>query len=105
MGAAKGRMGPGAPRPFSDYDSSLASWTFLAAHPRDLIAHGSEDRGAVHPIVREIDERGVGPIERVRLRHHVEMRDRAASRRNSSPSARVFAVTLRSCRSWNRWRS
>ena len=25
---------PGAPEPFIDYDSSLASWTFLAAHPR-----------------------------------------------------------------------
>ena len=33
MGAdAKTR--PGASEPFSDYDSSLASWTFLAAHPR-----------------------------------------------------------------------
>lgn len=33
MGAdAKTR--PGAAEPFSDYDSSLASWTFLATHPR-----------------------------------------------------------------------
>ena len=33
MGAdAKTR--PGGAAPFSDYDSSLASWTFLAAHAR-----------------------------------------------------------------------
>ena len=50
-------------------------------------------------------ERGIGPIERIRLRIITSSSSRAASRRNSSPSARVFAVTLRSCRSWNRCRS
>jgi polyhydroxybutyrate depolymerase len=38
---APATLRPGAPEPFADYDASLASWTFLANHPRSTSVGGA----------------------------------------------------------------
>ena len=62
-----------------------------------------EHRGADDAIGGEVGQRLVGVVERVRPVVSTRSGTAAASARNSSPSRRVLAVTLRSWRSWNRW--
>jgi hypothetical protein len=57
-----------------------------------------EHRGAGHPVGGEIGQRLVGRVERY-SETDTANRCRSACARNSRPSTRVFAVTLRRVRS------
>jgi len=62
---------------------------------------GADDSRTAETVVREVVERLVEVLKSVRTRCRL-IPIRSAVARNSSPSARVFAVTLRRVRSWNR---
>ena len=54
----------------------------------------SDDRRPVHPVAREVGERLICSIELVRRGHDVQAGSRPAMASSSSPSRRVFAVTI-----------